>query len=165
MLPSIAPMSDSIQFRCSGALPPELVKGKSIWGSDRQSLRILRARKAALTAMDGRELLTGPLSFQVVIQAGRTRFDLDHVVAALGNICAAAPPRSGLAKLWHNPANADVWPMIPLVYLDDKQIKRIHAELLDPDGSKPSGYWYSVRIEQLGVPRVRAKAVREVRGR
>jgi|1185.fasta_scaffold39674_3 hypothetical protein len=139
-----------ITFTVMG-LPPELVSGKSIWSSRRQSLRLLHARRAAFVAMNGRDLLTGPLSLQITVFAGRTRFDLDHIVSAAANFLASAPSKSRLDDVWHEPGNAEIWPHKALVYRNDKQIKLIHAEMLAPDGSTPGEYQYTVKVEQLEV--------------
>lgn len=103
-------------------------------------------RRACLEALRGRAPLDGPLAVYLVIQAGAQRFDLDHNIAAIGNLLACAPVTAGLADVLSEPANADIHPSRPLAYWNDAPVKYIQAEHLTGDGSGPSGWWYAIRV-------------------
>lgn len=97
--------------------------------------------------MAGRAPIEVPISLTLTVQAGGTRFDLDHLVSAVANGLAYAPRSARLSDVWSQ-AEPEIHPSIVLCYLDDRQVRHINAVLLPPEG-KPSEWWYEVTIAAL----------------
>jgi hypothetical protein len=122
---------EAIKFHVEG-LPPKKNGANSMWGSPLESERLVKLRKAALTAMKGRPPLKSDIRLTVTVCVGakndRSVGDLDTFVTGVcDGLMRCAPRSKRYLEVWGKIENHDIRPDIPIAIDDDSQVIDIQA--------------------------------------